>query len=279
MNIIDKTKNKGIYILKRLVKRYTKHDIQAYGALMAFFFTLSLFPFLIVLFAILGKLSLDTNLVLSTIEIIFPQKVHYLVIEFINQNIILKDFSILSISIIGVLWSSSRGIRALMKSLNMAYEVKENRNYLHLKFIDILYTVLIIVGIAFLLTLPNIGKGFFSFISNYLYIDPKIYEIFNLIKLTALPFAIILTIVTLYMYLPNQNQSITNVLPGTIFTLFSWTALSYLFSIFINYIANFSLIYGSLSAIIILMLWLYLFSLILIIGGEINSISKEINTN
>ncbi len=269
-------KEKGSVVFKRLVKRYINHDISAYAALMAFFLTLSLFPFLIILFAVLGQLSLDTNWIISALELFFPSEVHELVMEFIRQNIILKDFSVLSLSVVGALWASSRGIRALMLSLNMAYEVKETRNYFVVKLIDILYTLLIIIGIVFLLTLPNIGREFLRYIDTYITIDPRIIELIGIFKLTALPVTIVFIISTLYMLLPNKKQPFKKVLPGTIFTVIGWTILSYLFSLFINYIANYSLIYGSLSTIIILMLWLYFSSIILILGGELNSVVKEI---
>ncbi|HKL13279.1 MAG TPA: YihY/virulence factor BrkB family protein [Halanaerobiales bacterium] len=270
------TKEKTSIVFKKLVQRYKKHDISAYSALMAFFLTLSLFPFLIILFAVLGQLSLDTNWIISALELFFPAEVHGLVMEFIRQNIILKDFSVLSLSVIGALWASSRGIRALMLSLNMAYEVKETRNYFLVKLIDILYTLLIIIGIVFLLTLPNIGREFLRYVDNYITIDPQIIELIGIFKLTALPITIVFIITTLYMLLPNRKQSFKKVIPGTVFTIVGWTLLSYLFSLFINYIANYSLIYGSLSTIIILMLWLYFSSIILILGGELNSVVKEL---
>jgi len=270
-----KEKNKYSLIFKRLIKRYNRHDISAYAALMAFFLTLSLFPFLIILFAILGQLSLDTNLIISAIELFFPPEVHELVMDYIRQNIILRDYSILSLSVIGTLWASSRGIRALMLSLNMAYEVKETRNYLIVKLIDVFYTILIIIGIVFLLTLPNIGREFLMFVDDYLTINQNIFDLINMVKIYALPISIVLIITTLYMFLPNKKQSFKKVLPGTIFTVLGWTILSYLFSLFVNYIANFSVIYGSLSTIIILMLWLYFSSIILILGGELNSVFKD----
>ena len=269
-------KNKLSTVFNKLIKRYKNHDISAYAALMAFFLTLSFFPFMIILFAFLGQLSLDTNLIISALELFFPPEVHGLVMEFIRQNIILQDFSVLSLSVIGALWASSRGIRALMLSLNMAYEVQETRNYFIVKLIDILYTILIIIGIAFLLTLPNIGREFLNYINTYITIDPQVIELIGVFKLTALPLTIVFIITTLYMLLPNKKQAFMKVIPGTVFTVIGWTILSYLFSIFINYIANYSVIYGSLSTIIILMLWLYFSSIILILGGELNSVVKEL---
>ncbi|MFO7815931.1 MAG: YihY/virulence factor BrkB family protein [Halanaerobiales bacterium] len=272
-----KKKDKYFLIIKKLLKRYNKHDISAYAALMAFFLTLSFFPFLIILFALLGRLSMDTYLIIDAIELFFPPEVHLLVMNYIKQNILLRDYSILSLSIIGTLWASSRGIRALMLSLNMAYEVKETRNYFVIKFIDILYTILILIGIVFLLTLPNIGKEFLLFVNEYIKINQNTFNMINLLKVYALPVVIVLIITTLYMFLPNKKQSFTKVIPGTIFTVLGWTILSYLFSLFINYIANFSVVYGSLSTIIILMLWLYFSSIILILGGELNSVFKDFN--
>ncbi len=269
-------KEKSSIIIKNLIQRYKNHDISAYAALMAFFLTLSLFPFLIILFSFLGRFSLDTELIIVTLDLFFPEEAHELVINFIKKNIIVKDFSVLSLSLIGALWASSRGIRALMKSLNMAYEVRETRNFFIVKFIDILYTIFIIIGIAFLLTITNIGREFLNFIRQYIMISQKFINLIGFIKLVALPITLILIIATLYMFLPNKKQKFIKVIPGTIFTVLGWIVLSYLFSIFINYIANFSLIYGSLSAIIILMLWLYFSSVILIIGGELNAVIKDV---
>ena len=269
-------KGKIRYVVKRLRDRYNNHDISAYAALMAFFLTLSLFPFLIILFAVLGQLSLDTNLIITALELFFPPEAHSLVRNFIRQNIILSDFSVLSLSVVGALWASSRGIRALMLSLNMAYEVKETRNYFLVKLIDIIYTILVIVGIAILLTLPNIGREFLNYINQYITIDPRFIQLLGVIKLITLPVTIIFIITSLYMLLPNRKQRFKKVIPGTVFTVIGWTILSFLFSIFINYIANFSVIYGSLSTIIILMLWLYFSSIILILGGELNSVFKEL---
>lgn len=268
-------KEKISYVLKKIFKRYVDHDIPAYAALMAFFLTLSFFPFLIILFSVLGQLSLDTGLIINALELFFPPEVHNLLMDFIKQQIIVNDFGVVSISVIGALWASSRGIRSLMLSLNMAYEVKETRNYFLVKLIDIIYTILIIIGIVFLLTLPNIGKEFLDYIDQYFTINHKFIELIGFIKVVALPLTIVFIISTLYMLLPNKKQAFKKVIPGTIFTAIGWTILSYLFSIFINYIANFSVIYGSLSAIIILMLWLYFSSIILILGGELNSVIKE----
>jgi len=268
-------KEKSSIIIKSLMQRYKNHDISAYAALMAFFLTLSLFPFLIVLFSVLGRFSLNTNLIINALELFFPPETHILVVEFIQKNIILQGSSLISVSIFGALWASSRGIRALMLSLNMAYEVRETRNYLFVKLIDIFYTILIIIGIVILLFIPMIGREFLYFIAQYVTISPALIELIALIRIIALPFSILLIIISIYMFMPNQKQPFIKVIPGTLFTVIFLIALSYLFSIFTNYIANFSLIYGSLYTIIILMIWFYITSIILILGGELNSVFEK----
>ncbi|MDM8533426.1 YihY/virulence factor BrkB family protein [Clostridiaceae bacterium HSG29] len=264
------------YIIKKLMKRYREHSISAYSAQMAFFLMLSIFPFLIFLFTILGRLSMNTDLLMQVLQVFFPESVHKLAFDFINNYILVKDNSVISVSIIATLWSASKGIRGLMVSLNKAYEIKETRGFFVIKIIDILYTVLIVFVIVILLALPNIGVDLYNFVNRYIEIKWEIFTLYNRIKIIMLPLTLVLIMSLIYMYIPNIKQKPNDVIWGTLFSIFGWATLSYFFTIFLNNFSNYKLVYGSLATVIILMFWLYFGSMILIIGGEINSILKKI---
>jgi len=270
------TVSKFYYIVKKLIERYSEHSISAYSAQMAFFLMLSIFPFLIFLFTILGRLSMNTDLLMQVLQVFFPESVHKLAFDFINNYILVEDNSVISVSIIGSLWSSSKGVRGLMVSLNKAYEIKETRNLFVIKIIDILYTVLIVFVIVILLALPNIGVDLYNFINKYIEIRWELFTLYHRIKIIALPLTLVLIMSLIYMYAPNIKQKPSDVIWGTLFSIFGWSMLSYFFKIFLNNFSNYKLVYGSLATAIILMFWLYFASMILIIGGEINSILKKI---
>ncbi len=263
--------------LKQLVSRYSKHSVSAYSAQMAFFLMLSIFPFFIFLFTVLGKLSINSDILMMVLENFFPKEVHQLTIDFIEKNIVVEGNSLVSISILGIIWSASKGVRALMVSLNKAYEIKETRSFIIVKVLDMVYTVLIVIVILLLLTLPNIGVGVFRFVGRYIEINWEIFETYNLVKRILIPSTLTLLMGLIYMYVPNIKLKIKDVIWGTVFSIVGWSILSYFFTIFVNEFANYRVVYGSLATVIILMFWLYFSSILLIVGGEINSIVREKN--
>ncbi|HKL41720.1 MAG TPA: YihY/virulence factor BrkB family protein [Clostridia bacterium] len=263
--------------LKQLASRYSKHSVSAYSAQMAFFLMLSIFPFFIFLFTVLGKLSINSDILMMVLENFFPKEVHQLTIDFIEKNIVVEGNSLVSISILGIIWSASKGVRALMVSLNKAYEIKETRSFIIVKVLDMVYTVLIVIVILLLLTLPNIGVGVFRFVGRYIEINWEIFETYNLVKRILIPSTLTLLMGLIYMYVPNIKLKIKDVIWGTVFSIVGWSILSYFFTIFVNEFANYRVVYGSLATVIILMFWLYFSSILLIVGGEINSIVREKN--
>lgn len=277
MEILKEYLKKIGSFLKALADRYSKHSVSAYSAQMAFFLMLSIFPFFIFLFTVLGKLSINSDVLITVLENFFPREVHQLTIDFIEKNIVVEGNSLVSISILGIIWSASKGVRALMVSLNKAYEIKETRSFFIVKALDMAYTILIVIVILLLLTLPNIGVGVFRFVDRYIDINWEIFETFNLVKRILIPSTLTLLMGLIYMYVPNLKLKIRDVIWGTVFSIVGWAILSYFFTIFVSEFANYKVIYGSLATVIILMFWLYFSSILLIVGGEINSIVKENN--
>lgn len=280
MVILKRHLKKICDIFKELAYRYQEHSVSAYSAQMAFFLMLSIFPFFIFLFTVLGRLSINSDILITVLETFFPKEVHKLTIAFIETQIVVEGNRLLSISILGIIWSASKGVRALMVSMNKAYEIKETRSFLIVKFLDMIYTVLIVLVILVLLTLPNIGIEVFNFINQYVNINWEIFETFNLVKTILIPSTLTLLMGLIYKYVPNIKLKFKDIIWGTTFSIVGWAFLSYFFTIFVNEFANYKVVYGSLATVIILMFWLYFSSMLLIIGGEINSIIKEsYNTN
>ena len=155
---------------------------------------------------------------------------------------------------------------AIMNSFNVAYDVEDNRNGILLKILSVIFTI--VLGVVFLvaMALPTMGSVIAHFLFGPLGLDSQVKWIFSLIRV-VLPLIIILILFTiLYSVAPNVKTKLKSVLPGAIFTSVIWLLGSFAFGFYISNFGNYSKTYGSIAGIIILLIWLYLTSFIIIIG-------------
>lgn len=262
-------------VFKELAIRIQSDDISAWAAKLTFFLLLSIFPFLIFIMELLNHITIDTESVYELTQL-FPQEIisiFTLIIEDISN--VETSSSVLPIAIVAAIWSASKGIMAIIGGLNMAYKEKETRSYIYLRALSLIYTV----AFAFILL---ITLGFIVFgnkIIGLLMINiPVLSEWTYTIDIIRLISSVILTFlffILLYNATPNRKIMIRDVMPGAFFATISWIFVSYFFSIYVNTSKSFSYMYGSLTSIILLLVWLYVSSTIIMLGGEINAINSE----
>ena len=265
-------KNIFLFTLE-LKKRYTKHNITAFSAQMAYFFTLSIFPFLILLISLFSKFDITQYFAAEIFKNVLPLEVEIILKNYIDNLIRINSNAIVPFTAVFTLWSASRGVNSLMRSLNIAYDVKENRNYVQLKLLGMLYTASLSIALIIAILIPNIGKTLLEITSEILRVPNFILVI---VKWGFFIISIYVILTSLYVFLPNKKITFKSVIPGSIFSIFGWFIVSKGFSYFVANFSNFSIIYGSLTAIIVFMMWLYISSIILMLGGEINSIYSNI---
>lgn len=191
---------------------------------------------------------------------------------YIDEIINNSKLSLTIVSAVVLLWSASRGIFAIIGGLNSVYEIKEGRNYFVIRITAIFYTLAFIIMLtaALLLmvfggTLNDILYSLFPNLKGLVYIVSSLRFILGFVVL-------ILFFSTLYKALPNCKMRFIDQIPGAVITSAGWVSFSILFSFFVNNFSNYANIYGSLSAIIILLLWLYICMYIMFIGAEVNYI-------
>lgn len=243
--------------------------VRAYASSTAFFVFLSLIPYLILIISVIPYTPLTKADVLAAVVEILPNALDSYAITIIDQ-LYANTFAALSISIIAVIWSSAQGFLSITNGLNSVYDVKENRNYFFLRARAGAYTLVLAAIMIASLMLSGLGRKIHEIASRYI---PKLPETFQ----TIINFRIILTLVILtwmfsliFRFLPNKKQRLRYQMPGAIFTAIGWTLFSWIFSLYINTFNAFSM-YGSLTTVIIIMLWLYTGMYIMFIGAEMNS--------
>lgn len=254
-------------------RRFSSHNITAYSAQMAFFFFLSLFPFIIFLFSLLSILDISTTDINFILNRLLPSDVFILIRNY-SSNVIfdLRKINVFSFSIIIILWSSSRVVFAFIRALNNSFNLMETRGYIKTRLLGMIYTLLLIVMIISGILLTVTGEGFFNLLRKFIYINRDFENLFALYKWIVYFLVFFIILLVFYRNLPNIRLGIRDVMAGSIFSIISISMFTLLFSLYINNFTNYSILYGSLGAVVILMLWLYLVSAILVIGGEINAI-------
>ena len=264
-------RNKPKNFFKSLFFRYIDDEISAMSSQLAYNLLLSFFPFLILLLTILGYSSIKSQDILAILRNILPSEVFGLIKKTIIEIVDIKRGGLLSISMIITIWTASNGFNAVIRCLNKAYDEKEERSFFKVQLTSILCTLglaLIIIIALTLLVFGDIGGDFLKEHFKY----PNLIE--NLLDFARYFTGLIVMLVVfnaMYKYTPSKRLTFKETFPGAVFSTVGWILTSFGFSYYINHFGNYSKIYGSIGAIIALMSWLYLSSIIILIGGEINA--------
>ena len=258
---------KGSKIIHTLCLQLKKQNISVYSASTAFFFFLSMVPFLIVLCTMIPYTPLTEENLVKAITDIMPDMVDPLIESLIAQ--VYQNFStILPIAVLTTIWSAGKGMLALMRGLNVVDGVEEKRNYFVVRLVASFYTVIMLLIVLVSLLIMVFGNKLVNLI---LYRIPSLKTIVTLIMNLRFMFIWLILIVlfaAIYAYVPNKKQKFSEQLPGAVFTSVVWSIFSWGFSIYVE-LSDFS-IYGSLAIIIIIMLWMYFCMYIIMVGAFIN---------
>ncbi len=267
-----KTKNRFLLFIGEIVDRYNENRISYTSGSMAYFFTLSLFPFIMFLNSLLGLLRLDTASVTGLLSPLFPKEIINIITTYTTYVSGVSSSYILIFSIIISLYSSSRAANAMMITINSVYAIKKRRHFIHEFLLSAAFTAAIGI-VLFLFSAAVIAGG---------KVFEKIYIALNLsnISVAFMSIAIILAalvliffiVLFLYYFMPNKKMKLRRLIWGSIFATLSISLIGVGISVYLSLSTRFSLLYGSISAIIIVMLWFYLFANIISIGAEINRI-------
>lgn len=261
-----------VNFLKQLQKRMNDADVFGLAAQLAYFFLLSLFPFLIFLVTLVGYLPIDEDYLLIFLETYAPKEIITLIEGNLTRIINVQNGSLLSISILGTLWSASNGVNAITKAFNHAYGVGENRSFLVSRFIAILLTIAMIVVISVALLLPVFGEIIGSYIFSFIGLSENFIAFWNMSRWLLSSTVFFIVFIALYTLAPNKRVKLRHSLWGALFATLSWQLVSLAFSYYVSSIGNYSATYGSLGTIIVLMIWFYISGIIIITGGIINAV-------
>ncbi len=253
-------------------KHMSKKNISAFAASTAFFLFLSLIPALMLLCAILPYTPVTKANLMYLAREITPDAMNALLVSIIS-DVYDKSVGIISVTVAATLWSAGKGVLALMRGLNAINDVEENRNYLLLRIVASLYLILMIFAVLLSLLIMVFGNSLIRLIEGFVPQTSYLFDILIHFR-TPLVWAVLTVIIALmYAYVPGTRQGFKIQLPGAVFAAVAWSIMTWAFSLYVDEFNGFTM-YGNLTTIIILMLWLYAAMYIILAGAFINRYFK-----
>ncbi|WP_154438333.1 YihY/virulence factor BrkB family protein [Tissierella pigra] len=283
LNWLDKYNNKNSRFLKELLFRIGDDNVTAIGAQLSYYLILSIFPFLIFFLNILTYTPIAREDVLHSIIVLLPMDTQRIIYTLLVETITTSSETLLSLSAITGLWAASKGIMALIRALNKAYDVNETRNYIELRAMAILFTLALLFLLLIVLLTLVFGEVLGNRLFDFLGITQKFISFWRYFRVIISLGFMILIFALLYRFIPSIRShgkiSLKSAMPGAIFASIGWIFTSTIFSYYVNNFANYGKTYGSLGGIIVLLIWLYMSSIIIILGGEINATLWYVKNN
>lgn len=256
---------------KKIWDKYARDEITVYAAQASFFIVIAFFPFIMLLLTLIQFIpAVNKSDLLSILVRIMPDMLDSLVISIVDDLYVKSPGTILSITALLALWSASRGMMGIEKGLNRIYGTIEKRNYVVRRLICSFYTLIFMVVCVVSLVLLVFGTSIQNmFVRLFPLLSTITRHVISFRSLLAMVLFFV-SFVGLYTIVPKKKQRPRDQIPGAVFSTICWLLFSYVFSLYFTNFSNFSYMYGSLTAMVLLMLWLYFCICILFIGAEIN---------
>ncbi len=261
---------KGLYNQGReLLQKVSEDRVGAYAAQSAFFILFSMIPIILLLMTMVRYTPVTKADVLTAVLSVFPTTFDSMITSIVNQ-VYNESMAIVPVTIVTALWAAGKGLMALAAGLNVIYDYKETRNYIQLRLRGTFYTVLLLLVIFLALVMSVFGHSITSFVEEYIPLGKDLVGFIVSASGFVTPFMMIGLMLLMYRFLPNRKDTFFHQLPGAVFTTIGWMIISWIFSIYLDVFTGFSTMYGSMTTIVLIMLWMYFTMYIALLGGEVN---------
>lgn len=262
--------------LSNLITSIIRDDFANAAGEMAYMTALGIFPFMLFLMAVFGSLgkTFFVNKIIIGLSAIAPESVINLINGVLAEVVIFKSGKLMAIvGFFVTLFLTSNAIAVIIKGLNRANCVNENRSFIKVRLLSVLMVFVNTFFLFISINLIILGKVILNFIGTYLSVPTAITDA---ILITRWPVAFLMLFLLAsinYYVLPARDFSAKrkSVIPGSLFFCTFWLLGSWAFSLYVNALGTYNKVYGTIGTFAILMVWLYYSSIILLIGGQVNN--------
>lgn len=268
-------RNKLFRLAREMTERFFNHHVGNSAAALTYYMIFAFFPFLIFITSLLGVLRLPP-VDMTQFSAFIPQDI----IELINSFLVhVQSVTAAPLMIFGLVFAAYfplRAVSSLMDFLSLAYEVQEKRGLIHRGILILLFTIGLVVVFAASILILLLGRGLLSWASTFLPLSLSGIEVWNILRFLLLGAMLLLLLTLLYLVAPGCVVSLREALPGALGSLVCWLCYTVGFSFYVEHMGNYSVVYGSIGAIIVLLIWLYATSVTIIMGAELNASLRKL---
>ncbi|MCK9814224.1 ribonuclease BN [Pseudomonas chlororaphis] len=265
-------------VLLRTIKEFVDDEMSTYASALAYQMLFSLFPFILFLIALIGFLHLPdffTWLRLQSELVLPPQALEQVnpVIDQLQQS----KGGLLSVGIVIALWTASAGVRLMMSAMNAAYDVVEARPIWKRFPLSIFYTI----GIAGMLLvaagLMVLGPQVMAWLAGQVGLEDFIVTLWTVLRWPLIVLLLMIAVALMYYVMPDVKQEFRFITPGSVLAVVVWIIASLGFGYYVKTFSDYNAMYGSIGAIIVLLLYFYISAAVLLLGAEMNAVIEHMS--
>jgi membrane protein len=263
--------------LQELYNETMEDNVFNGAAALGFYLTLAIFPAMILLMTIIPYLPIEDvdKAIMDLLGQALPEEAYGMVEGVVEEVAGERRGGLLSFSLLGTIWAASTGMYAIMQQLNITYNVEEERSFVRARAIAILLSVLFGLLVIGAFTLIVLGGVIQDWLGERFGFSDALLMFFSAFRWVVIVLALLLGFAMIYRYAPNVEQKFSFITPGSVLGVVLLIVVSIGFTIYTRSFADYSATYGSIGAVIILMLWLYVAGLVILVGSEINALTEH----
>ncbi|MBA1190998.1 YihY/virulence factor BrkB family protein [Pseudomonas entomophila] len=265
-------------VLIRTVNEFLDDEMSTYASALAYQMLFSLFPFLLFLIALIGFLHLPDffSWLRLQAELVLPGQALEQVNPVIDQ-LQQSQGGLLSVGIVIALWTASAGVRLMMSAMNAAYDVPEGRPVWKRIPLSVLYTVGFAGMLLSVAALMVLGPQVMEWIASQVGLGDFIVTVWTVLRWPVIIILMMIAVALMYYLMPDVKQQFRFITPGSVLAVVVWIGASLGFGFYVKNFADYNAMYGSIGTIIVLLLYFYISSAVLLLGAEMNAVIEHMS--
>lgn len=260
-------------ILKRTASEAWTDNCLGLAAQLAYYFFLALFPALLFLVALASFFPLGN--IVATVTQALARVAPGEVLAIIQDQILAiarsKQGGLLTLGMLGTIWSTSSGVDAVIDTLNQAYDIQDARPWWRRKLTALTLTISLALFILVSSVLAVAGPELAADAGRLLHLGPAFARVWSIAQWPGIFVLVSIAVAIVYYYAPDAKQEWVWVVPGAVFATVLWLLSSLGFRFYVKHFGSFNATYGAIGGVIVVLLWFYVSGLAVLIGAELNA--------
>ncbi len=278
--LLEKLENSkwGRSAFAQFVRSCFAHRISRTAAALAYYFLLSFFPLLLFISLLLSGISENLDLTQILAGHMIPADVISTIISLLNYSASLDRNTLMITAAVLSLYGGSRAAACLSDAINRSYHLEKKRSVILQTLINFAFSALFLLALTFTLVVIVSTPEVLDFLQRAFGIDGLGVTIYFYLRFILILVVFLFLLVILYSVVPNRRVRLRQAFPGAAAASVGWVVVSMAFSLYVSNLSRYSLLYGTIGAVVVLMLWLYFTGLVLVAGSEFNYMVLRIQT-